>query len=161
MVEADDNDDEEDNVSVKKKKKKKQKTVYGTGRVFPELFSNREGFRPTLRIDSKLLAEAESEDPNANKKKIAEQLRGIIATVGKPGQPGEQVRCVVSVQMLTEGWDANNVTHILGLGPLTASFCANRSWAGDYGWTIHRTGNRAADGRVCGRVRHPVLGDSI
>lgn len=99
----------------KKQKKKAMKTVYGTGKVFPELFSNREGFRPTLRIDSKLLAEAESEDPNANKKDIAEQLRKIIATVGKPGQPGEQVRCVVSVQMLTEGWDANNVTHILGL----------------------------------------------
>ena len=36
-------------------------------------------------------------------------------TVGKPGEPGEQLRCVVSVQMLNEGWDANNVTHILGL----------------------------------------------
>ena len=34
--------------------------------------------------------------------------------MGKPGKPGEQVRCVVSVQMLTEGWDVNNVTHILG-----------------------------------------------
>jgi type III restriction enzyme len=42
-------------------------------------------------------------------------LRQVIATVGKPGEPGEQVRCVVSVAMLTEGWDANNVTHILGL----------------------------------------------
>jgi type III restriction enzyme len=35
--------------------------------------------------------------------------------VGKRGEPGEFVRCVVSVAMLTEGWDANNVTHILGL----------------------------------------------
>jgi len=35
--------------------------------------------------------------------------------VGKVGQPGEHVRCVVSVGMLTEGWDANNVTHILGV----------------------------------------------
>jgi type III restriction enzyme len=39
----------------------------------------------------------------------------VVATVGKPGQPGEHVRCVVSVSMLTEGWDANNVTHILGI----------------------------------------------
>ena len=38
-----------------------------------------------------------------------------MATIGKPGQPGEQIRCVVSVAMLNEGWDANNVTHILGL----------------------------------------------
>jgi type III restriction enzyme len=35
--------------------------------------------------------------------------------VGKPGKLGEQVRCVVSVSMLTEGWDANTVTHILGV----------------------------------------------
>ena len=36
-------------------------------------------------------------------------------TVGKPGKLGEHVRCVVSVSMLTEGWDANTVTHILGV----------------------------------------------
>lgn len=93
----------------------KTKTVYGRGDLFPEVFANREGFRPTLRIDSKLLAEAESEDPNATRREAAESLREIVSTVGKPGQPGEQVRCVVSVQMLTEGWDANNVTHIMGL----------------------------------------------
>jgi len=38
-----------------------------------------------------------------------------VATVGKRGEPGEHVRCVVSVAMLTEGWDANNVTHVLGV----------------------------------------------
>ncbi|SDL48234.1 BPTD_3080 family restriction endonuclease [Aliiruegeria lutimaris] len=42
-------------------------------------------------------------------------LREVMNTVGKKGRLGEQVRCVVSVSMLTEGWDANNVTHILGL----------------------------------------------
>jgi type III restriction enzyme len=36
-------------------------------------------------------------------------------TVGKPGRLGESIRCVVSVSMLTEGWDANTVTHILGV----------------------------------------------
>src|SRR5437899_13038208 len=36
-------------------------------------------------------------------------------TVGKPGRLGADIRCVVSVSMLTEGWDANTVTHILGL----------------------------------------------
>jgi len=108
-------EDDDDDETPKKKKKAKKKTTYGTGKLFPELFSNRDNFRPTLRIDSKLLAEAESSDPNASRKEAAESLRGIVATVGKPGLPGEQVRCVVSVQMLTEGWDANNVTHILGL----------------------------------------------
>ena len=42
-------------------------------------------------------------------------LREVMNTVGKTGKLGEQVRCVVSVAMLTEGWDANNVTHILGI----------------------------------------------
>ena len=42
-------------------------------------------------------------------------LREVMNTVGKPGRLGEQVRCVVSVSMLTEGWDANSVTHILGI----------------------------------------------
>ena len=36
-------------------------------------------------------------------------------TVGKLGQLGDSIRCVVSVSMLTEGWDANTVTHILGV----------------------------------------------
>jgi type III restriction enzyme len=42
-------------------------------------------------------------------------LREVMNTVGKPGKLGEAVRCVVSVSMLTEGWDANTVTHILGI----------------------------------------------
>lgn len=42
-------------------------------------------------------------------------LREVMNTVGKEGRLGEQIRCVVSVSMLTEGWDANNVTHILGV----------------------------------------------
>jgi type III restriction enzyme len=42
-------------------------------------------------------------------------LREVMNTVGKPGKLGEGVRCVVSVSMLTEGWDAQTVTHILGV----------------------------------------------
>ncbi len=42
-------------------------------------------------------------------------LREVMNTVGKVGKLGEQIRCVVSVSMLTEGWDANTVTHILGV----------------------------------------------
>ncbi|HOZ48842.1 MAG TPA: DEAD/DEAH box helicase family protein [Candidatus Hydrogenedentes bacterium] len=42
-------------------------------------------------------------------------LREVMNTVGKPGKLGEHVKCVVSVSMLTEGWDANTVTHILGV----------------------------------------------
>lgn len=42
-------------------------------------------------------------------------LREVMNTVGKPGKLGEHVKCVVSVSMLTEGWDANTVTHVLGV----------------------------------------------
>jgi type III restriction enzyme len=42
-------------------------------------------------------------------------LREVMNTIGKLGKLGEQVKCVVSVSMLTEGWDANTVTHILGV----------------------------------------------
>ena len=48
---------------------------------------------------------------------ISEQelLREVMNTVGKEGRLGGNIRCVVSVSMLTEGWDANTVTHVLGI----------------------------------------------
>jgi type III restriction enzyme len=45
----------------------------------------------------------------------AQILREVVNTVGKRGTLGAHIRCVVSVSMLTEGWDANTVTHIVGL----------------------------------------------
>ena len=45
----------------------------------------------------------------------ADLLREVMNTVGKEGRLGEHIRCVVSVSMLTEGWDVNTVTHILGV----------------------------------------------
>lgn len=83
----------------------------------------------TFAIDSKVLAEAEAADGDS-KDSTQELLRLKTSTVGKaswpdgrPPQgfemlaepPGKDVRCVVSVGMLTEGWDAPNVTQILGL----------------------------------------------
>ena len=55
-------------------------------------------------------------DPRAGDK-ITDQelLREVMNTVGKPDQLGGGIRCVVSVSMLTEGWDANTVTHVLGI----------------------------------------------
>ena len=44
-----------------------------------------------------------------------ELLREVMNTVGKEGRLGESIRCVVSVSMLTEGWDSNTVTHVLGV----------------------------------------------
>ena len=42
-------------------------------------------------------------------------LREVMNTVGKSGRLGDSIRCVVSVSMLTEGWDANTVSHVLGV----------------------------------------------
>lgn len=51
----------------------------------------------------------------AQKLSDEELLREVMNTVGKEGRLGESVRCVVSVSMLTEGWDTNTVTHVLGV----------------------------------------------
>lgn len=115
VVEIEDFEEDDEDSAPRKRSKKKKVKRYGTGLVFPELLSNREGAEVTIRIDSNLLAEAESENPNATRKEAAEELRRTVATIGKAGEPGEKIRCVVSVNMLSEGWDANNVTHILGL----------------------------------------------
>jgi type III restriction enzyme len=117
---VDDVDDEDESGEgqeqpQRRRRKPKMKTVYTEGKLFPEYFSNRDGLKRTIRIDTKLLAEADAGNGNQTRQQAAEELRKVVATVGKPGEPGERVRCVVSVQMLTEGWDANNVTHILGL----------------------------------------------
>ena len=107
--------DEDGGAKRKGRRRKNIVTDYREGAVFPDLFSNEEDARRTLRIDSKLLADAESGKAAGSAKQAADDLRRIVDTVGKPGEPGERLRCVVSVQMLNEGWDANNVTHILGL----------------------------------------------
>lgn len=84
----------------------------------------------TLQIDSAALEKAEAAQEGESKDRAQELLRLTTATVGKdrwpddkppegfedlPAPPGRDVRCVVSVGMLTEGWDAQNVTQILGL----------------------------------------------
>jgi len=64
----------------------------------------------------------EDEQPvkKLSKVELAEQLRKKVDTVGKRGQPGEQIQKVISVGMLSEGWDAKTVTHIMGLRAFTS-----------------------------------------
>lgn len=90
----------------------------------------------TLQIDSNILQKAEAEteeveiadvdeieddskdeprERKLTKKQQAELLRRTVDTVGKIGEPGEQIQNVISVGMLSEGWDAKTVTHIMGL----------------------------------------------
>ena len=92
----------------------------------------------TLHIDSKVLADAEAaEEPIADagsgsegkgglrkptKKQQAELLRRQVDTVGKRGKEGGLVQNVISVGMLSEGWDAKTVTHIMGLRAFTSQF---------------------------------------
>jgi len=76
---------------------------------------NSPGETRTIRIDSKLLADAERRDDAETATDAEDRLRRVVATVGKVGEPGEGVRCLISVAMLSEGWDARNVTQILGL----------------------------------------------
>jgi type III restriction enzyme len=80
----------------------------------------------TFRIDTKLLAEAEAAYEGETRAEAAERLRRVVDTIGKlewEGEgdpPGKNIRCVVSVGMLNEGWDAQNVTQILGLRAFTS-----------------------------------------
>ena len=95
---------------------------------------------PTLLIDSSALDEASARIDEAFKKAYVKEieefkheyanlhgagsadnitdadiLREVVNTVGKPGKLGGDIKCVVSVSMLTEGWDANTVTHVCGI----------------------------------------------
>lgn len=62
-------------------------------------------------------AEYRSRFPGSDTNNLTDEdlLREVMNTVGKAGKLGEHVKCVVSVSMLTEGWDANTVTHVLGV----------------------------------------------
>lgn len=104
-------------------------------------FRNQDGQINTIRVDSKVVQEIES---GASKSDETRWLRFTLDTVGswdwtrdrqgnalypdgfealalKLGRPlhppGRDIRCIVSVGMLTEGWDCNTVTHIIGLRP--------------------------------------------
>lgn len=61
------------------------------------------------------LVERSGDQQAGDKLTDTEILREAMNTVGRKGRLGEQIRCVVSVSMLTEGWDANTVTHIMGV----------------------------------------------
>lgn len=90
-----------------------KQTIYNQDPLLAEL-ANNETAEVTIRIDSKRLAQLDAEG-DESKDDATKRLREIIDTVGKPGKSGARIRCVVSVSMLTEGWDANTVSHILGV----------------------------------------------
>jgi type III restriction enzyme len=89
-----------------------------------------------LHIDSKVLREAEERDETTalddsigeeddkpatlTRLQQAELLRQQVDTVGQVGKPGEKMQNIISVGMLSEGWDARTVTHIMGLRAFTS-----------------------------------------
>ena len=79
---------------------------------------------PIARIDVELDSEDDPDDgpvaPKLTQDRRAEKLRRMVDTIGKPGQPGERIQNVISVGMLSEGWDAKTVTHIMGLRAFTS-----------------------------------------
>ena len=75
----------------------------------------------TIQVDSKVF------DADKGNEAI---LREMVNTVGKKEKPGEHVRCIVSVNMLSEGWDVQSVSHIIGLRAFGSP-------------PAHRTDNRA------------------
>ena len=102
-------------------------TVYHEGAC--PLFANYRADGPTDRIHTLLVHSQLEGEANLSQSIKAQAIRlkspvddrdereivrGALNSVGKPGGLGEHIRCVVSVQMLTEGWDTRTVTHILG-----------------------------------------------
>ena len=124
-----------------------------------------------LHIDSKVLdmAEAKEEegesqqengagddDDEPKEKKLtkaeqAELLRKTVDTVGKIGEPGEQIQKVISVGMLSEGWDAKTVTHIMGLRAFTSQLLCEQV----VGRGLRRTSYETK------KVPHPVTGAEV
>lgn len=88
----------------------------------------------TIHIDSSVMKQFENEEPEEaeelevdeertkplTKKEKAVLLRAKVNSVGKSGQPGEKIHNIISVGMLSEGWDARTVTHIMGLRAFTS-----------------------------------------
>jgi type III restriction enzyme len=106
-----------------------------------EGFKNKKGQINTIRVDSKVVHETDTGEAKSDESRW---MRFVLDTVGKinwtfdkqgrpiyPDKfeelanklkrplhpPGRDVRCIVSVGMLTEGWDCNTVTHIIGIRP--------------------------------------------
>ncbi|MBI4377525.1 MAG: DEAD/DEAH box helicase family protein [Nitrospinae bacterium] len=76
-----------------------------------------------IRIDQDALDKIEADEEeklDKSKQDLVKEERDKFNTVGKEGKPGESVQCVIGVNMLSEGWDARTVTHILGLRAFTS-----------------------------------------
>ena len=131
-----------------------------------EFFRNTNGTVNTIRVDSKVVAETDTGEAKSDESRW---MRFTLDTVGKttwpldsqgraifpegfselaeklnrpPHPPGRDVRCIVSVGMLTEGWDCNTVTHIVGLRPFMSQLLCEQV----VGRGLRRTRYELSDG---------------
>ncbi len=109
------------------------KYAFDNKQIMVEALCDPEGI---LHIDSKVLKKAEEKEPapaaiktekdeenterKLTQKEQADLLREKVNTVGQEGKPGAQIQNVISVGMLSEGWDARTVTQIMGLRAFTS-----------------------------------------
>ena len=77
--------------------------------------SYRDLMGPEIEQFKRELVERTGNQQEGDKLTDTDVLREVMNTIGRKRRLGEQIRCVVSVSMLTEGWDANTVTHIMGV----------------------------------------------
>jgi type III restriction enzyme len=143
----------------------------------PALF-NRDGAVNTIRVDSKVVEETDSGEAKGD---LDRWMRLTLDTVGKPEwphdalgsplypddfvalaerlgkplhPPGRDVRCIVSVGMLTEGWDCNTVTHVVGLRPFMSQLLCEQV----VGRALRRTNYTAADNGLLSEEIAQVFG---
>jgi type III restriction enzyme len=132
-----------------------------------------DGLTNTIRVDSRVVHETDSGQPKSDD---AAWMRLVLDTVGKTGwprdslgrpiypdgfedlarrrgqplhPPGRDVRCIVSVGMLTEGWDCNTVTHIVGLRPFMSQLLCEQVVGRGLRRSSYETGD---DGRLTEEV---------
>ena len=82
-----------------------------------------------------------------SRRDLVDHIRKAFNTVGQPGKPGEHVRCIVSVSMLSEGWDVRTVTHIFGFRPFTSQLLCEQ--------VAGRALRRTSLGTDAGGAAHP------
>ena len=132
-----------------------------------EFFLNTNGIVNTIRVDSKVVAETDTGEAKSDESRW---MRFTLDTVGKTNwpmdsqgraihpedfaelaeklnrplhPPGRDIRCIVSVGMLTEGWDCNTVTHIVGLRPFMSQLLCEQV----VGRGLRRTRYELSDGK--------------
>lgn len=98
----------------------------GTGSVEhpPTLLVHSQLDKPVDNPEWKQITDAQKEffspSEKPTRRELVEHIRKTFNTVGQRGQPGEHVRCIISVSMLSEGWDVKTVTHIFGFRPFSS-----------------------------------------